>query len=32
VMVTHDQNAAAHADRLVHLDKGTIVRSEALRA
>jgi len=30
VMVTHDHNAATHADRLVHLDKGTIVRSEAL--
>ncbi len=31
VMVTHDPNAAARADRLVHLEKGAIATSEAVR-
>ncbi len=32
VMVTHDPHAARYADRLVHLDKGRIATSEALRS
>jgi putative ABC transport system ATP-binding protein len=31
VMVTHDPHAAERADRLVHLEKGVIARSEAVR-
>ncbi len=31
VMVTHDPNAADHAQRLVHLDKGLIRESETVR-
>ena len=31
VMVTHDPHAAEAADRLVHLEKGTIARTEAVR-
>jgi putative ABC transport system ATP-binding protein len=31
IMVTHDQRAAAHARRLVHLDKGVLLDGDAAR-
>jgi putative ABC transport system ATP-binding protein len=32
VMVTHDPQAAAKADRIVHLDKGQIVEAQPTAA